>query len=138
MQKYKAVCAIITNDKNEILLTKRAREPFKDFWAIPSGIGESMKGIPPEIGVIEEVRCDLQTSSFSGKYAFSLPIKNDEKTDESVVFVGKVNEREINPHPAHSGEIKWVSEKDTQQFENLAFEHTKIIKEYLAKKAIKQ
>jgi ADP-ribose pyrophosphatase YjhB (NUDIX family) len=138
MSKYKTTCAIIINDKNEILLTKRAREPFKNFWAIPSGIGESIKGFSPEIGVIEEVRCDLQTSSFKGKFAFSIPVENDKMTDESLVFVGKIHEIEINPHPTYSQGIKWVSLKNIQEFENLAFEHTKIIKKYLAEKATKQ
>ncbi len=64
MSKYKTALAIIVNDKGEILLTKRAREPFKGYWALPGGIGESVKEIPPETGVIEEVHCDLGTRSF--------------------------------------------------------------------------
>ncbi|MFA5933537.1 MAG: NUDIX domain-containing protein [Microgenomates group bacterium] len=72
-KKYKTVCAIILNNKKEILLTKRARNPFKGKWALPSGIGESMKGVPSEIGVVVEVRCDLGTNSFVGKFVFLFP-----------------------------------------------------------------
>lgn len=137
MNKYKAACAIIVNDKNEILLTKRARNPFQGYWALPGGIGESMKGIPPEIGVIEEVRCDLGTNSFKGKYLFSLPIEQDEKIDEVIVFLGKVNKLEINPQPQYSLGFKWVDKNNSQEFENLAFEHSLIIKEYLRRKTNK-
>lgn len=129
--KYKTVCAIIVNDKEQILLTKRAREPFKGHWAIPSGIGESKKGISPEIGVIEEVRCDLGTNSFQGKYIFSLPIEEDEITNEAVVFIGTIHSEEIKPDPIYSEGFKWVHKTDTKSFENLAFDHTKIITKYL-------
>lgn len=129
VKKYKTVCAIIINDKEEVLLTKRARNPFKGKWAIPSGIGESMKGISPKIGVVEEVRCDLGTNSFKGEYIFSIPIEDDKMTNEAVVFLGKLNERELQPNPIFSLGYKWVS-KDSDEFENLAFEHSQIMKKY--------
>ncbi len=117
----------------EILLTQRAREPFKGYWALLSGIGESKKGIPPEIGVVEEVNCDLQTESFQGKYAFSVPIENDPVTDEAVVFIGSVNEAEINPNPEFSRGYKWVPLGDNETLSNLAFEHSRIMEEYRAR-----
>ncbi len=131
MSKFKTLCAIIVSDKNEILLTKRARKPFQGYWALPSGIGESKMGIPPEIGVIEEVRCDLETSSFKGKHLFSIPVEGDKMTDEAFVFVGRVNESELKPNPKYSLGFKWVSEDNVKEFKNLAFEHSKIMEEYL-------
>ena len=136
MKKYKTVCAIVINDNNEILLIKRGREPYRGYWGLISGIGESKKGIGPEIGVVEEVNCDLQTNSFEGKYLLSIPIEGDALTDEVVIFVGKVNDAEIKMNPPFSLDYKWVSEKDTESFENLAFEHTKIIKEFLKRKSL--
>lgn len=129
--KYKTICAIITNDKNEILLTKRNREPFRGYWAILSGMGESIKGFTPEEGVAEEVRCDTGTMSFKGERIFTLPIENDDMTDEAVVFAGQINEKELNPDPKFSQGIKWVPEKNLEEFKNLAFEHSKIIEKYL-------
>lgn len=131
MKKYKTACAIIINDAGAILLTKRAREPFKGRWAIISGIGESKKGIMPEIGIVEEVRCDLSTNSFRGEYIFSIPIEGDQMTDEAMVFLGKVNENELLPNPNFSLGYKWVFPDKKEEFENLAFEHSKIIKKYL-------
>lgn len=137
MSKFKTVCAIVVNDKNEVLLTKRAREPFREYWALPSGIGESMMGTPPEIGVVEEVRCDLGTNSFKGKRFFSLPVEEDKMTNEIVVFVGRVNENELKPNPKYSLGFKWVSENNIKEFKNLAFEHSKIMKKYLKQKRLK-
>ena|SRR3990167_3629059 len=123
MKKYKVVCAIIVNHKDEILLTQRAREPFKGKWALPSGIGESMKGIPPEIGVIEEVRCDLGTSSFRGKFWGNF-------SNELVVFVGTIDEAEIKVDPRFSLGYKWVAKEQKNEFEDLAFEHSEIVKRF--------
>lgn len=33
-KKYTTICAIIENNKEEILLTKRARDPFKNHWGV--------------------------------------------------------------------------------------------------------
>lgn len=134
MNKYKTACAIIVNENNEILLTKRAREPFKGYWALPSGIGESKKGIAPEVGIVEEVRCDLGTESFIGKLLFTIPIYNDNYTDEAFAFEGRINEAEINLDPVFSQGYKWFSTKDKKAFENLAFEHTAILQKYFKNK----
>lgn len=129
--KYKIACAIIINDNGDILLTKRGRDPFKGKWALISGIGESIKGFSPEKGIVEEVRNDLGTDSFKGKYSFRIPIGNDLLADENVVLVGKIDEKAIKLDPKFSVGIKWVSEKNIKEFEDLAFEHSEIIKKYL-------
>ena len=129
--KYTTICAIIENDKGEILLTKRNREPFRGKWALFSGIGESKKGISSHIGVIEEVNCDLGTKSFKGKFLFSLLIKNDPVSDKVDVFAGTINESDIKVQPEFSKGVKWFSKTDKSAFKNLAFEHSKIIKKYL-------
>jgi len=132
--KYTTICAIVESNQGEILLTKRNREPFRGKWALFSGIGESKKGIPSKIGVVEEVNCDLGTSTFKGKFLFSLPIENDPASDKVDVFAGKINENEIKVQPEFSQGIKWSSKSDKNSFKNLAFEHSKIIEKYLEKK----
>ena len=52
-------------------------------------------------------------------------------TDEAMVFLGKVNENELLPNPNFSLGYKWVFPDKKEEFENLAFEHSKIIKKYL-------
>jgi|GEM_PF-2793200 len=132
MKKYKIACAIILNTKQDkILLSKRARNPFKNKWALISGIGESMKGIAPEIGVIEEVNCDLGTKSFKIKSHFKLPIRNDEKADEIFVFIGTIKESEIKVQSKYSKGIKWINIDDIDKLQDTAFDHHIILKEYL-------
>lgn len=130
VKKYRTTCAIVVNNKDQVILIKRGRDPYKNYWGLISGIGESKKGIKPEIGVVEEVNCDLQTKSFKGKQLFTLPIKNDNQTDEVVVFEGKVNETEIKIRPPFSIDYKWVSENEVDSLGKLAFEHKKILKKY--------
>ena len=52
-------------------------------------------------------------------------------TDEAVVFLGKVTESELKPDPEFSLGYRWVSKDKKKEFENLAFEHSKIMKKYL-------
>jgi hypothetical protein len=133
-KKYKATCAIVVNNKGQVILIKRGREPFKGNWGLISGIGESKKGIKPEVGIVEEVNCDLQTKSFKGKRLFSIPVKNNNYTDEVLVFEGKVNENQIKVRPPFSVDYKWVSKRDLGKLGELAFEHNLILKKYFALK----
>lgn len=132
--KYKIAVAIIINEKEEILLTKRAREPFKGKWALISGIGESVKGINPKKGIVEEVRCDLGTESFQWSSFYTVPIEGDDMTDEAYVFIGKIDDKEIQIDPQFSQGIKWVPVKDVSKFVGLAFDHEKYIKIFWKKK----
>lgn len=134
MEKYKTLCAIIVNNKNEILLSKRAREPFKGCWSLISGLGASKDGMSPERGIIYEVGCDLGTNTFRGKQILTLPVKGNIYTNAVVVFLGKIDEKDIKLNPNDSLGIKWVSERDTKELNNLGFEHKTIIQEYLQKK----
>lgn len=129
--KYTTACAIIENNRGEILLSKRGREPFKNYWALISGIGASINGMESKVGVTQEVKADLGTGSFKGKFFLSLPLADDPVSDKVDVYVGKINESEIKINPVYSAGIKWVSIKDTDQFQNLAFEHSKIIRRYI-------
>ena len=133
MKKFKTTCALILNKNNEVLLIKRGRDPFKNFWALISGIGESKKGLPPDEAIKGEITWDLGTKSFVGSRVFSLPIENDEITDEIIVYAGQINESEIVLKPGFSEETKWVSLEQAIQ-QQLAFEHVKIIEKYLTQR----
>jgi ADP-ribose pyrophosphatase YjhB (NUDIX family) len=71
------VGVIITNDRDEIVLVKRAFEPFKDTWDLPGGfveVGESLeeaasREIKEELGVI--ITSAKYFSSQIGTYAFA-------------------------------------------------------------------
>jgi len=131
MKKVKTTCAIVINDKKEILLIKRGQEPFANHWALISGIGETKKGLSPEKAVLGEVKWDLQTLFINPKLLFTIRISNDRYTDEIIVFVGKVNESKIKLNPPYSSEYKWFSPTDIDKLDQLAFEHKEIITKYL-------
>ena len=131
MKKVKATCAIVTNEKDEILLIKRGREPFINHWALISGIGETLKGLPVEKAILGEVECDLQVLFIEPKKLFTLPVENDDHIDGTAVFVGSVDESKIKLNPPYSLEYKWFSPNQIEKLGKLAFEHNKIIDRYL-------
>jgi len=131
MDKVQATCAIIMNHKGELLLTKRAREPFAGCWALPSGIGEAKKGLSPVEAVIGEVAADLRTA-FQCKELFTLPIENDNHVYETVVFAGSVDESKIICDPRYSLGYQWISPETIDDIGQLAFEHNEIITRYSA------
>ncbi len=129
--KYKTTSAIIVNDANEILLIKRGREPFKDCWSLVGGIGESRKGRLPEEVICNEVLWDLGTKFLNSRFLFSVPVENDERTDEVLVFVGNVDESEIQTRPGYTDDHSWFSlEKIEEYKDTLAFENFEIIDRY--------
>ncbi|MBU0647686.1 NUDIX domain-containing protein [Patescibacteria group bacterium] len=130
MKKVQATCAIIINDQNQFLLIKRGRDPYEGYWAFVSGVGSILKGLPPAEAVIEEVECDLQTT-FKGKYLFTLSVDNDEHINETVVFVGKVEESKIKINPPYSQKHQWFTVEQINKVGQLAFEHYDILNRYL-------
>lgn len=135
MEKIQATCAIVINDKNQLLLIKRGREPFAGYWALISGIGETKKGMVPEQAVLGEVECDLQTA-FDGEFLFTIPIHNDKFVYETVVFIGKVDGSKIKINPPFSLDYKWFSLDKIKKLGRLAYEHNEIIDKYIEKQKI--
>ena len=133
MKKIQAVCAIIINKNNDFLLIKRARAPYKGRWALISGIGETKKGIILEEAIKGEVECDI-TTTFIGKQIFTLPVTNDILVYETIVFLGEVDELNIESNIEFSEEWKWFSIDDISNLSALAFQHNKIIDKFLSEK----
>jgi len=126
MKKYKTTCAVVLNAKKELLLIKRAREPFKGVWALVSGVGGTKKGLVPAEAVRDEVYYDLDVP-FDGKFVFSVPAENDQFSDEILVFKGTVDETKIHPNPKVISEFRWFAQKDVRNLDTLAFEHKIIL-----------
>ncbi len=73
MNPSAAVAAFITNDKGELLVCRRAKEPAKGTLDLPGGfcdIGETV-----EEAVRREVREETNITLTDAEYAFSLPNK---------------------------------------------------------------
>ena len=125
-----ATCAIIVNSKNELLLIQRSREPFDGYWALVSGTGATEGGMEPQEAVIGEVMTDLQTT-FIGKEIFRMPVVNDHKVSEIIVFKGSVDESKIEVNLPFSRAYQWVSFDAVDKLGPIAFEHNQIINRYL-------
>ncbi len=130
MKKLTTTCAIITNNKDEILLVKRGREPYKGKWSLISGIGESRKGLLPEEAILGEVRGDIGAKFLNSERVLSMGIGGDQLTDEVIIFRGNIEESEIKLKPIYSEEYKWIP-LDKALLEDLAFEHNDILEEYI-------
>ncbi len=104
------------------------REPFINKWSLVSGVGYAKKRKTVEEGVIDEVSWDIRAIPFDIKKLFSIN-KNSQKM---VVFSAKVNEEHVAPTPPHVVDIKWCTDDELRNFEDLAFEHQYVLKRYLS------
>lgn len=66
-----ATVAIIVNDKNEILVARRAKEPAKGTLDLPGGFADSME--TAEEGVAREVAEETGLQVTEARYLLSLP-----------------------------------------------------------------
>jgi 8-oxo-dGTP diphosphatase len=124
------VAAIIKNDENKILLTRRNIEPFKGQWCLPGGhIDENEKAFD---AVIREVKEETGLD-FEPKFItyFNEIIPKHEWHAVVLVFAGKgtgelaAQEREVT-------DIDWFSLEEARSL-SLAFVHNQILDEYAAK-----
>jgi hypothetical protein len=121
MEKFKTTCVIIHNENDEVLVIRRGRAPYKGYWSLISGMGEFK----------EEVEWELGTNLLNAKHVLSIPVKDNQYTDEILVFSGNVVESQIKLRPGSSEDFQWISIKDEHIFEYLAFEQSQVLREYL-------
>lgn len=79
------VSAIILNDKQEILLTKRNFDPDKNTWEMPGGFID--KNETAEEAVKREIKEELGINIFNPKYIFSLTCSYEVKDVSYEVLV---------------------------------------------------
>ncbi|EKD44034.1 MAG: hypothetical protein ACD_72C00021G0002 [uncultured bacterium] len=70
--------AIIINNKNQILMTKRSYNPGKDKWGIPGGFINPGESAPEALTreIREETGLELNNFEYFGSYAGDYPYKN--------------------------------------------------------------
>lgn len=68
-----AVAAFILNEKNELLVCKRAKEPARGTWDLPGGFVDAEEDA--EEALTREVREELNAEAEDLQYLFSLPNK---------------------------------------------------------------
>ena len=133
MKKYtgKTSTAIIPFPQNKILLVKRDTIPFKGYWALPGGRMDPGETIEQTVvrEVKEETGLDTAIVCKVGEYR-EQGIKDDVEYEYyPTCFVVEKVGGEIKKQDSEIQEIHLFSLK--QLPEPLAFEHDKMIKDYL-------
>ncbi len=119
--------AIILNGKNELLLVKRAREPFKDFWGLIGGKGAFKFTKDPADAVKREVKgdinCDFEPEFFTYSFEdFGMPTL-------TLFYYGKIKGEPIIT-PKYISDFKWVTSKEAVEMK-LGFDNNRILRKFL-------
>lgn len=125
--------AVIVNDKGELLLIKRGRNPHKGEWSLISGIGASIEGLDPVMGVAVEVSGDLKVKIEGITPLIIVPIEDDDRSDRNIGFVCRIKEgQKLNPDTRFvlDGEYEWVRDDDAR-LKHLPFEQSEIVEAYM-------
>jgi len=123
---YVAVDALIIVNKNKLILIKRLKEPFKNFWALPGGFVEYGETVEQAIvrEVKEETGLIIEPTSLIGVY--SDPRRDPRGHVISIAFLVKVKGGRILP----STNAKEVQIFDLEKLPSkLAFDHKRIIED---------
>ncbi len=133
MKKYtgKTATAIIPFPENKILLIKRSTKPFVGYWALPGGRMDPGEIVEQTVvrECKEETGLDVTIVSKIGEYVEE-GVKDDiEYEYYPTCFVVKVVGGEIKRQESEIQDIQIFSLKALP--EPLAFEHDKMIMDYL-------
>jgi len=129
--KYVITCVevIVHNESGEILLTKRAKEPFFGSWILPGGhlkIGEEPKDAA-EREVYEETGLLIKVERLYGVYA--TPGRDPRMQTASIVFVALATGGEIIKTVEVSQSCFLVRSKIPTE---IGFDHQRIIDDFFA------
>ena len=134
MKKYtgKTSTAIIPFPPDKILLVKRDTVPFKSYWALPGGRKDPDENIEQTVvrEVKEETGLDVKIVRKIGEY-IEKGVKDEVEYEYyPTCFLVKTVGGEIQKQESEIQEIQIFSLKELPQ--PLAFEHDKMIKDYLS------
>ncbi len=118
------VTIVIINSKQEVLLTKRAREPFKGWWDLPGGFVD--EGETLEDAVIRELKEETGLAALNPQYLGSYT-EDYHYRDEIHAVVASVFKAEIDDNAQIKAaddvsDYKFVKLKDVD-IESIAFDN---------------
>jgi 8-oxo-dGTP diphosphatase len=124
--------AIIIFPPNKILLIKRATVPFKGYWALPGGRVDPGETVEQTIvrEVKEETGLTVEIMSKVGEYHEQGVQGGVEYDYYPACFLVKTIDGETKKQESEIEEIKLFSLNEIP--EALAFEHAKMVKDYVA------
>ncbi len=113
-------------DKWDILLIRRAKEPFKDKWALPGGFVEIDEDLEEAAKRELKEETNLEPTILEQFYTFGKPNRDPRGRTISVGFIAIVSEDEtadIRPD-SDAKDVRWFSLYNPPE---LAFDHKEII-----------
>jgi ADP-ribose pyrophosphatase YjhB (NUDIX family) len=133
--QYKLILVSIIhrNNKSELLLVRRNREPGYGQWSLPGGTGALEREPDPELAISAEVFGDFETNILSPKL-FRLKYTADPEPTLHLYFHGKLEGEPKIKSVKTIKEIKWIAIENIAQID-LAFKNVdlEIIEKFKAK-----
>ncbi len=117
----------IRNDKLEVLLMKRAYQPFMDFWALPGGVFDPKESLDDAACRIlkERTGVDQVNTYLEQLYTFGDPKRDPRERRIGVTYYALVPSDHLKLQAeGKAKDAKWWALK---QLPELAFDHRKIV-----------
>jgi 8-oxo-dGTP diphosphatase len=117
--------------KNKILLTKRAKKPFKGWWDLPGGYVEHGETAEQALKreMKEETGLDIKIKNIFGTYLGIASFDADKYWILSIVFIAEAQKRELQANDDVLAS-RWFAKKEIPS--KIAFDsNQKIIKDFL-------
>ena len=136
---FNTVLGGIINDKDEILLLKRRKEPYVGIWALPGGsieFGEHLEeAIEREIK--EETNIDVRFVSLKGiVHEILHESGSDKKLMHFLLWVCQLKPAHFDARASREGPLKWFPIKGLEKYKkNVAPSDFLMVNKFFSKKA---
>ncbi|EMI21361.1 MutT/NUDIX family protein [Rhodopirellula maiorica SM1] len=123
-----AVGALVTNEQNQLLLVRRARDPEQGKWGLPGGFVDRSETIEQALAreVFEETRLRISSHDFLMSHPNNYHYGRIIVAVIDIFFVCKVsNAAEITLQASELTEFRYV-DKDSSLLEQMAFPSNRI------------
>jgi len=124
--------AIITNNKKQVLLSKRKKYGlfYPGYWNLPGGLIELNESVEQGLKreVKEEIGVEIKNLKYTGKYYEKVLFKN-KKTYQTITLPFHAKISKGTPEPLdETTEVKWFNAKEIKKMK-LAYNHKKILED---------
>ncbi len=112
---------------HEVLLVRRARDPFKGMWAIPGGFVEMDEDLPAAARRELREETGLDVPALKQFRTFGRPGRDPRGRQITVVYIARVS-RDVPPPRAgdDAAEARWFP---FEALPRLAFDHAEVLRE---------